>query len=96
MPGRQRNVSWPAPAPQEAPVDEWIGCDTRTADGLTCPARALVHVSQFDHNERKVHYCGHHADEYMDKLRAFGIIEDDRLAGKVVAKIEVPQAVAPV
>lgn len=72
-------------------MDEWIGCDTRTEDGLTCPARALVHVSQFDHNERELHYCGHHADEYMAKLRAWGIVTDDRLSGKVVATIPAPE-----
>lgn len=68
-------------------VTEWIGCD-----GPKCLARALVHVSQFDHNEREVHYCGHHGDEYMVKLRAWGIITDDRLSDKVVAVIAQPSA----
>lgn len=73
-------------------MDEWIGCDTRTADGEHCPARALVHVSKFEENHLELHYCGHHADEYMGKLRLFGIITDDRLADKVVAKIAAPTA----
>ena len=63
-------------------VTEWIGCD-----GPKCPARALVHVSKFDENEKEVHYCGHHGNEYMDALREWGIVTDDRLADKVVAKI---------
>ncbi|QDH92380.1 hypothetical protein SEA_CELAENA_1 [Microbacterium phage Celaena] len=68
-------------------MDEWIGCD-----GPKCPARALVHVAKFEENEKQVHYCGHHADEYMAKLRVWGIVTDDRLSGKVVAKIEAPKA----
>jgi hypothetical protein len=72
-------------------MDEWIGCDTRTQDGQHCPARALVHVSKFEQNETELHYCGHHADEYMAKLRVFGIITDDRLAGKVLATIPTPE-----
>ena len=66
-------------------MDEWIGCD-----GPRCPARALVHVSKFEQNETELHYCGHHADEYMDGLHKYGIITDDRLAGKVLATIPAP------
>ena len=67
-------------------MDEWIKCDCK------CPARALVHVSKFDQNETGLHFCGHHADERMDGLRAWGIVTDDRLSGKVLAKIEAPKA----
>ncbi|WIC89426.1 hypothetical protein SEA_BAJUNIPER_1 [Microbacterium phage BAjuniper] len=66
-------------------MDEWIGCDHRD-----CPARALVHVSKFEENEKELHYCGHHGDLHMAKLRLWGIITDDRLADKVVARIEAP------
>ena len=63
-------------------MDEWIRCDARE-----CPARALVHVSKFDENEKEVHYCGHHGNEYMDGLRAWGIVTDDRLSGMIMATI---------
>jgi|GEM_PF-5911285 len=63
-------------------MDEFIQCD-----GPRCPARSLVHVSKFEQNELELHYCGHHADEYMPKLRLWGIVTDDRLADKVVAKV---------
>lgn len=66
---------------------EWIGCDTRTHDGLSCPARALVHVVKFEENDKELHFCGHHADEYMENLRKWGIVTDDRLSDKVVATI---------
>lgn len=67
---------------EDQTVTEWIGCD-----GPRCPARALVHVSKFDHNDVELHYCGHHGNEYMEKLKAWGIVTDDRLTGKVVATI---------
>jgi len=66
-------------------MSDWIGCD-----GPSCPARALVHVNKFEQNELELHFCGHHADEYMPRLKTWGIVTDDRLTGLLVATIEAP------
>lgn len=60
----------------ETPDTEFIPCDTRTQDGLSCPARSLVHAF-FKPGE--LHFCGHHANKYMTKLsEAAHHIVDDR------------------
>lgn len=63
-------------------MDEWIGCDTRTQDGKSCPARALV-IAHFNFSERDVilGYCSHHFGHYKERLaEAADWIEDHRQA----------------
>lgn len=63
-------------------MDEWIGCDTRTTDRKSCPARALViaHFAFGDH-DATLGYCSHHYEHYKTRLdEAADYIDDQRQA----------------